>query len=216
MDRRELRRKRKQDQVREEILAAAGRVLLEQGLGKLTLAAVARELQLSKAALYHYFASKKELVFELIFRSLERHCIAVETAVKKASSGPDALEALIRSAAAYYREHPDEYRLAYLVPQAASKGAVDLDAEDLERIRPINDRIFGSVADKIREDQAAGKVAAAIDGRRLAFVAHTSVLGIITIEGIVKATNDAPLMHAEAAMVNELVLSFRARLTLPR
>lgn len=214
MDRRELRRKRKQDQVREEILSAASRVLLEQGLGKLTLVAVARELQLSKAALYHYFASKKKLVFELMFRSLERHCSFVEAEVSKTSSGADALEALLRSAAAYYKEHPDEYRLAYLVPQTATKGAVALEAEDLERIRPINDRIFGSVAEKIRQDQAAGKVAQSIDGRRLAFVAHTSVLGIVTIEGLVKAAKDTPLMHTEQAMVNELVLSFRARLTM--
>lgn len=215
MDRRELRRQRKQEQVREEILTAASRVLLEQGLANLTLVAVAKELQLSKAALYHYFSSKKDLVFELLFRSLERHCIAVETEVEKTSSGADALETLIRTAAAHYRAHPDEFRLTYLVPQAATRAAVAFEPDERERIRPINDRIFGTVADKIRADQAAGIVAKGIDGRRLAFVAHTSVLGILTIEGLVKAANDTPLMHAEGAMVDELVLSFRARLALP-
>ena len=81
MDRRNILKKRRQEQVREEILDAARRVLLNQGLAGLTLTAVARELELTKAALYHYFDSKEALVSELIYLSLESHAEVVGNAV---------------------------------------------------------------------------------------------------------------------------------------
>ena len=56
-----MRRERRRDQVREEILDATRSVLLQRGLTGLTLAAVAKEVQLTKAALYHYYPSKEAL-----------------------------------------------------------------------------------------------------------------------------------------------------------
>lgn len=213
MDRRELRRKRKQDQVREEILAAAGHVLLKKGLGGFTLTAVARELQLTKAALYHYFPAKDALVFALIYRALDNHSRVVGDAVQRANGGADALEALIRSSAEHYGERMDELRLAYMVPQVGSADASPFDDEALREIRPFNERMYGAVAAKIAQDQAAGRIAKDVDGRRLAFLAHMSVLGMLTIEGIVEASGDSPLIHGRQAMVDELVRTYRARLS---
>ena len=212
MDRREVRKKRRQDQVREEILDASRRVILAGGLSGLTLSAVARELQLTKAALYYYFPSKEALVFELIYLGLDNHSAAVECAIKETSSGAGAIEALIRAAADHYGDRKDELRLAYLVPQVGSAGATQIDAEMLAKIRPFNDRIYGAVAEKIRQDQDAGRIADEIDGRQLAFLAHTSVLGMLTVEGLAEAANDAPLLHSRQPMVDELVSTFRARL----
>ncbi len=213
MDRRELRRKRKQDQVREEILAAAGHVLLEKGLGGFTLTAVARELQLTKAALYHYFPAKDALVFALIYRALDNHSRVVGDAVQRANGGADALAALIRSSADHYGERMDELRLAYMVPQVGSAGASPFDDQALREVRPFNERMYGAVADKIARDQAAGRIAKDVDGRRLAFLAHMSVLGMLTIEGVIEASGDSPLIHGRQAMVDELVRTYRARLS---
>jgi len=215
MDRRQVRKERRQEQTREEILDAARKVLLSRGLPGLTLAAVARELQLTKAALYYYFASKEALVFELIYRGLERHAEVVGDAVASAASGADALEALIRASSDHYGDRLDELRLAYLVPQVGTASSVRLDPEMLEKIRPFNDRMYGAVAEKIRVDQRAGRITPSIDGRRLAFVAHTSVLGMLTMEGLVEAADDAPLIHSREAMVEELVRTFTARLAQP-
>lgn len=215
MDQRSLRKERRQEQVREEILAAARKVLLKRGLPGLTLAAVAREVHLTKAALYYYFDSKDALVFELIYRGLEGHAAAVGKAVDEAASGAEAVEALIRSASDHYGARMDELRLAYLVPQVGSAGAMHPDADTLTRIRPFNERMYGAVADKIRRDQEAGRVPADVDGRRLAFLAHTSVLGMLTIEGLVSVADDSPLIHTRRAMVDELVRTFTARLAPP-
>lgn len=209
--RRRARKERRRDEVREEILDASRKVILARGLGGFTLAAIARELQLTKAALYYYFASKEALVFELVFQGLERHAERVGKAVAKTRTGSDALEAMIREAAAYYGERKEELRLSYLVPQAG--GAIPRFGPDmLERIRPLNDQIFGAVAERIAADVEAGRAPAGVDGRRLAFVAHTAVIGILTMEGLVEVADDGPLLHPRAAMIDELVASFTARL----
>ena len=215
MDRRNILRKRRQEQVREEILDAARRVLLNQGLAGLTLTAVARELELTKAALYHYFDSKEALVSELIYLSLESHAEVVGNAVADTTSGTAAIEVLIRAAADHYGTRKDELRLAYLIPQVGTAAATRFGPDMLARIRPFNDRMYGAVADKIRQDQQAGRIALGIDGRRLAFLAHTSVLGMLTVEGLVETADEVPLIHSHDAMVEELVRTFIARLAKP-
>ncbi len=215
MDARDIRKKRRREQVREEILGAARAVLLDRGLGGLTLAAVARELELTKAALYYYFPSKEALVFELIYLGLESHAEVVAAAVTAAATGAEALEALIRTSTAHYGDRMDELRLSYLVPQVGTAGAPRLGPEMLARIRPFNDLMYGAVAEKISEDQAAGRIAASINGRQLAFVAHTSVLGMLVVEGLVEVADEAPLIHSRQGMVDELVRAFRARLAQP-
>jgi hypothetical protein len=52
-----------------------------------------------------------------------------------------------------------------------------------------------------------------VDGRRFAFLAHMAVLGMLTIEGVVEATDPAPLIHSRQSLVDELVATFTARLT---
>ena len=61
------RRERRRDRSREEILEAARRVLLRNGIAATTLDAVAREVGVSKTALYYYYPSKDALFFELVF-----------------------------------------------------------------------------------------------------------------------------------------------------
>lgn len=210
------RKERRREQTREEILDAARRVLLDRGIAGLTLAAVARELSLTKAALYYYFDSKDTLTFELLYAGLEAHAEVVGAAVDAAETGLDALEALIRSSAAHYSARKDYLRLAYMAPQVGAAGQAQLDPDKVERIRPFNDRMYGTVAAKIRADQDAGRLDASVDARRLAFTAHMSVVGVLTMEGLIEAANDAPLIHPHEAMVDELVAAFRARLAAAR
>lgn len=212
MNRRSSLKKHRQDRVKEEILEASRRVLLSEGAAGLTLAAVARELELTKAALYYYFPSKEAIVFELIYLSLESHARVVGDATAGTTSGAAALEALIRASAADYGGRMDELRLAYLVPQVAAAGGANFSRDALHRIRPFNEILYGGVADKIRADQRIGRVDDTIDGRRLAFLAHTSVLGMLIVEGLVAVADTAPLIHSRQAMVDELVCTFTARL----
>ncbi len=198
--------------MRAEILEATRRVLLERGLPGLTLPAVAKELQLTKAALYYYFPSKEALVGELIIDVLARQAEVIGGAIDRTGSGPAALEALIRGSAEHYGANLDEVRLTFMVPQLGATAANRGSPEMLARIRPFNERTYGAVAARIRADQDAGRIAASVDGRRLAFVAHLAVVGVLVMEGLVETTDRAPLIHARAAMIDEIVTAFVGRL----
>lgn len=53
-------------------MAAAGRVFAERGYEGATMADVAREAGFSKAGVYHYYASKEDLLYGLLRVSLEQ------------------------------------------------------------------------------------------------------------------------------------------------
>jgi len=209
MSRRAVLKEQRREAVREQILDATRRVVLERGVSGLTLSAVAKELELTKAALYYYFASKEDLVFELVYQAHADHAEAVGAAVAATSTGAGAVEALIRATSAYFSDHMGALRLAFMAPQVGPH--LRMKPEALERVRPFNELLFGAVAERIRLDQEAGRIPAAVDGRRLAFVAHTSVLGMMMMEGLVELADD-PLIHSHGAMVDELVASFTCRL----
>jgi AcrR family transcriptional regulator len=57
-------RRRARDEKREAVLQTAVRLFLEQGYHRATLDEVARRLNITKPALYNYFRSKEEILFE--------------------------------------------------------------------------------------------------------------------------------------------------------
>ena len=120
------RQQRRRDRSRDEILVAARKVLLENGVGAMTLDAVAREAGMSKTGLYYYFPSKDALVFELVYATLEESAAAVHDAVEKAEDGGDALRAIVRETVQRLRPRLDDFRLAFLFGQVARAGAVQL------------------------------------------------------------------------------------------
>lgn len=62
----EEREERRRREFRRCILQAAERVIVRKGYGSTTMDDVAREAQLSKATLYHYYRSKAELPLEIL------------------------------------------------------------------------------------------------------------------------------------------------------
>ncbi|MCW2785997.1 MAG: TetR family transcriptional regulator [Marmoricola sp.] len=54
------------------ILAAAGVILAEEGIGRFTLALVGRQAGLSRATVYNHFSSRDELVLRLVQDAMDR------------------------------------------------------------------------------------------------------------------------------------------------
>jgi AcrR family transcriptional regulator len=189
---REQLRERLRELTRQSILQGAEAVLLRAGLDALTLEAIAAELGLTKQGLYYHYASKEALL----------------AATEAAAGAADALEALVRSYVGRYAGWLPLFRLAtqgvQLSPLAARLGR-----EQLQAIRPLNDRMYGPTERKLREAQRAGQADAMLDPRRLAFVAHTSAMGLLTMQLMVSAVDD-PLRHGEHALVDELCRALRA------
>ena len=205
---REQHRERLRALTRQSILQAAETVLLREGLDALTLDAIAAELGLTKQGLYYHYPSKEALLAELALQEWTAVADAVHAATAAATNAADALEALVRHYVARYAQRLPMFRLAtqgsLLSPLAAS-----LARQQLELIRPLNDRMYGPTERLLRAAQRAGRADAALDPRRLAFVAHTSAMGLLTMQLMVSSVDD-PLRHAPKALVDELCRGLRA------
>ena len=203
------RRQRRRERSREEILEAARRVLLREGVAATTLDLVAAEAGLSKAGLYYYFDSKDALLFELVFATYEAQAKAVEAAVEKAADGGEALRAIVRETLAAFAANLDDFRLAFLFGQVAGSGAVKLSAEQLARVRPLNDLLLKGATQRLK---AAGALPA--EPRLMAFLAFASALGVLTMKGMVESMND-PLAYTDDQLVDGLASVFEAAVGRP-
>ncbi|MDQ6419383.1 TetR/AcrR family transcriptional regulator [Paenibacillus sp. LHD-117] len=65
------------------LLDAASRIVKEEGVGKLTLEAVAKEAGVSKGGLLHHFASKDDLIKGMVEEDTDRFVADVESRAEK-------------------------------------------------------------------------------------------------------------------------------------
>jgi AcrR family transcriptional regulator len=203
------RRERRRDRSREEILEGARRVLLRNGIAATTLDAVAKEVGVSKTALYYYFSSKDALLFELVFGAIEAHARAVHGAVEKANNGGEALRAIVRETVNSYAPHLDDFRLAFLHGQVAGPGAVHWDEKQFARVRPLNDLFFAEAAKKVAQGQGRRSGRARVEPRLMAFLAFLSAIGMLTMKGMVESLED-PLVYSDEQLIEGFARVFEA------
>lgn len=205
------RRDRKRDKSREEIVAAARRVILKRGISATTLDAVAEEVGLTKAALYYYYPSKDALLFELVFGVFDRHAHDVHGAVAQASDGAAAMRAVIRATIEGFAGNLDDFRLAFMHNQVAGNGpgAVRIAAQQFERLRPLNDLAYAGAARKLSEDWKHERGRARVDPRLMTFLANMAALGVLTMKGMVEHVGD-PLKYSDEELIEGLARIFEA------
>ena len=196
---RRARQQRRRDRSREDILAAAGVVMLRDGIASVTLDAVAREAGMSKTGLYYYFASKEALVFELVFALWERQGERIQDAVAAVDTGQAALAAIIRSTVEGFAPQMDDFRLAYLLSQVSNPSGLQVSPAQFKRIRPINDLLLGGAVRKL----SGNGQTAVVEPRLLAFLAFVSALGLLTMKGLVESLGD-PLLYSDELLIEAL------------
>lgn len=206
---RKARRERRRERSREEILDAARVVLLRNGIAGTTVEAVARELGMTKTALYYYFRSKDALLFELIYTVFDAHARAVHDAVEKAGSGAAALRAILTETVTDFASRLDDFRLAYLFGQVAGHRAVHFDDKQFARIRPLNDLFYAGAAQKLASKGAKRAGRGRVEPRLLAFLAHVAAIGLLTFKGMVESVDD-PLIYSDQQLVEGMARVFEA------
>jgi AcrR family transcriptional regulator len=203
------RRERRRERSREEIVDAARRVLLRNGLAATTLDAVAKEVGLTKAALYYYYPSKDVLLFEIIYSAIEAQSHAIHDAVSDAKNGGEALRAIIRETVHTFATHMDDFRLAFLHGQVAKPGSVRVGADQLARIRPLNELAYADTTRLLTEDWKHGRGRARVEPRLMAFLAGMAAIGMLTMKGMVESVDD-PLLYSDEQLVEGLARIFEA------
>lgn len=114
-------RERYRSQVRDEVKQIALRQLAELGPGGLSVSAIGKELGVSGPALYRYFASRDELLTELVIDAYNDLADALSAATRDVPSRtPRArFEALARKYRSWALAQPHRYRLLYGPPLPA-------------------------------------------------------------------------------------------------
>jgi AcrR family transcriptional regulator len=113
-------RERYRAQVRQEVKEAALRQLAEAGPGALSISAIGKQLGVSGPAVYRYFASRDDLVTELVIDAYHDLANALAAAVSSVPDGRprDRFEALARAYRRWALAQPHRYRLLFGPPLA--------------------------------------------------------------------------------------------------
>lgn len=203
------RRERRRERSREEIVEATHRVLARNGITATTLDAVAKEVGLTKAALYYYYPSKDTLLFEIVFGAIEAQSLAVHDAVAEAKSGGEALRAIVQETVRTFASRMDDFRVTYHHGQAAGPNVVRISQKQLARIRPLNDLAYAGAAEMLAEEWKSKPGRARVEPRLMAFLANIAAVGLLTMKGMVESHGD-PLLYSDEQLIDGLARIFEA------
>ncbi len=147
------RLKRLHDATREEIKEAAWQQIARDGAAALSLRAIAKHLDLTSPALYHYYPNRDALVNELIADAFNLLASAVERARDTLPSG-DHVNRFLAIGAAYSewaQTYPQRYMLIFGAP-------IPNYQPSMESIQPAANRALGVLVYVIGEAWLAGTV----------------------------------------------------------
>ncbi len=114
MQKRDLRSEREQHRREENkiyILNAAESVFARKGFSYATMDDIAGEAQFSKATIYHYFKSKKEIFFEIMLKSLDEMNGELKSIKKKKTGAGKRLKEIVRFTFNFFERKENIYRI---------------------------------------------------------------------------------------------------------
>jgi AcrR family transcriptional regulator len=133
---------------RSALLRESLRIVEREGLGSLSIRAVAKNLGLAPNAIYHYYPSRVELEADVAREGWKR-LLALLLRARGDLQGFDGIDAQVRAFVRFTRRHEALYRLMLLPrPDSAEEQAVR------QRYREFNVVSYGSVVPPGLVDQA--------------------------------------------------------------
>jgi len=94
---------------RERILQVAAGLFAQSGYESSAIADLARELGVSKAAIYHYYPTKQDIYDAIILQTLQGLSSEVRAALARAEAGLPRLRAFMLAHADYFERHHAEF-----------------------------------------------------------------------------------------------------------
>jgi AcrR family transcriptional regulator len=116
------------DKLRDDIIDAAEKLLLETGdEGQVSIRAVARAVGVTPPAIYMHFEDKDELIHTVCERPFGEFRSYVERAMADLDDPVQAIAAMGRAYVHFGLEHPEQYRLMMMTKTEMDHGALELD-----------------------------------------------------------------------------------------
>lgn len=162
------------EKLRDEILAAAERLLVKTGdQEEVSIRAVAEAVGVTPPSIYLHFADKTELIFEVC----EKHFQELDRVMEEAAArSKDPLESLWLRGRAYVQfglDHPEEYRILFMTKPAATP-------EDWTNARVMESASFYHLVQAVQVCLDAGVIRPA-DPMLIAFGLWAAVHGLTSL-----------------------------------
>ena len=171
------RKARRREDKRQHILAAAREVLRRDGYEAFTVSAVADRADMAKASLFYYFASREELLSELMLSLLDAEWEVLQRAVETAPSGIAALGALARAHVDFHRDDLASFRTLALAAELVPNPRALLE----KSLYPGSARVNDALVARLEQDRKRGDLRRDADPRRLANVAFLCAHGLVAL-----------------------------------
>jgi AcrR family transcriptional regulator len=169
-------------QVRSEVKQAALRQLAEGGPQALSINAIGKELGVSGPALYRYFASRDDLLTDLVVDAYHDLATALAAATRRARrlSPPKRFRAFAGAYRDWANAEPHRYRLLFTAPREAMivllDVLTDLEPENSKRdVNPLDDQL-----DRWSRSRDLADIAPSLALR--AIIAWSRLHGLVSLE----------------------------------
>lgn len=159
---------------REQIAEAALSLVADQGLRRLSVAAVARRVGLVPSGIYRHFKSKNEIL-DAVFERIEARLLANVAAARKENADPlDCLKDVLMRHIRFIREGRAIPRMIFSDDVHAGN------PKRRQRVLQIFGRYTGEVREIVRLGQSQGRIRPELDAQTVAMM----VFGIVVPAGI--------------------------------
>ena len=166
---RDLRKERKRHREEENklfILEAAERVFAQKGYSLAKMDDIAREAQFSKATLYRYFKSKRDILFEIILNSFEESAAGLMKIREKKIDPSKKLKEITRSSIQHFRKKKNISRVLLMEKQLlrnilhvfpeSQKTLSPQERKFLNEIKEKSDRMMRTLSEILQEGIDSG------------------------------------------------------------
>jgi AcrR family transcriptional regulator len=145
---------------RAEILDAAQRILLRDGIERVTVRAIAAEIGTSSTALYVYFPTRDAILLSLCDRTMGELLIQFDALDATHANDLDKLKGFMAAYVLFGQTHPDAYRMVFSIKSQGIGAATHLEASPNEAAGNVGPQLFGRLLALVERLVAAGTFAA--------------------------------------------------------
>lgn len=191
---------RRQAQTRRDIVDNAHRLIVERGIGGLSIRAVADSIDYTPGALYKYFGSKDELIDAVRADCFDQLNAFIVTRIQPAET---AAEMLLYGGLAYIEyagQHPQEYHLMFnMEPSRATSG----EQREVAMRSLLQIVQFGIAQGEFVPQEA-------YDDDAIAYHCWATVHGIASLQTTVLLDEREKLLDASRVILQKVIDSFSA------
>jgi AcrR family transcriptional regulator len=173
------RKERQRAELREQILAAARKIVLDEGFDGLTMRKIADAIEYSPATIYLYFENREAIGRQFCDEAFEHLASYMAAAVSEIADPIERLKAIGRSYARFGLENPKEYKLLFMTDAAFMETLFGEKAGHKQPEDP-GERAFQFVVDTVQAGMDAGRIRRG-DPLIVGEMAWTMVHGIVSL-----------------------------------